>query len=459
MRPNNWFPTASRPFVIALAMLTLTPAASAEWNEKVLYSFQGGTNDGSVPAGGVVFDKKGNLYGATTGGGPATCAPFGGECGTVFQLSPPAQKGGSWTEALLYQFQGKGSNDGSVPNGGLIIDAAGNLYGVTAYGGTGYCLLLGANAGCGTVYEISPPQQPGGAWTETILYSFPTAKEGYLAVGNLVFDSAGNLYGATWFGGSRGTTCDSLYGGQCGVVFELSPPKNKGGKWTEKVLHSFASGKDGAVPNGGLVLDGKGRIYGTTFYGGDESGNCDVGIEGIGCGTAFELKAPTEKSGSWTENLIHVFKDGDDGTWPAAGLIFDASGYLCGTTISTLFRLSPPNGNSHRWNLSTAYKFIGNGVDPESPLVLDGKGSLYGTTLNSGGAYYGTVYRLSPPKAKGRAWTYALLYGFTGPPDGAQPAAALVFDRAGNLFSTTTQGGDSPNCSFRGCGTVFNVSP
>jgi hypothetical protein len=80
----------------------------------------------------VVFDKQGNLYGATTGGGSATCAPFGSECGTVFQLSPPAEKGGSWTETLLYQFQGKGSNDGSVPNGGLIIDAAGNLYGVTA---------------------------------------------------------------------------------------------------------------------------------------------------------------------------------------------------------------------------------------------------------------------------------------------------------------------------------------
>ena len=242
MNRNRKHRTVSAVLTLILA---IAPAASAEWKEKVLYSFQGGTNDGSVPAGGVVFDKQGNLYGATTGGGPSTCAPFGTECGTVFQLSPPAQKGGSWTETLIYQFQGKGSNDGSVPNGGLIIDAAGNLYGVTAYGGTGYCLLLGSNAGCGTVYKISPPQQQGGAWTETILYSFATAKEGYLAIGNLVFDGAGNLYGATWFGGSKGTTCDSLYGGQCGVVFELSPPKTKGGKWTEKVLVQLQRSRHG----------------------------------------------------------------------------------------------------------------------------------------------------------------------------------------------------------------------
>ena len=123
--------------------LTLAVPASAEWKEKVLYSFQGGPNDGSVPAGGVVFDPQGNLYGATTDGGPATCKPIGGACGTVFQLSAPAQKGAAWTETLIYQFQGKGSNDGSVPNGGLIRDAAGNLYGVTAYGGTGNCILLG----------------------------------------------------------------------------------------------------------------------------------------------------------------------------------------------------------------------------------------------------------------------------------------------------------------------------
>ena len=219
---------AIRLLGLFMVILALGVTASAEWKEKVLYSFQGGANDGSVPAGGVVFDPQGNLYGATTDGGPATCKPIGGACGTAFQLTPPAQKGGSWTETVIYQFQGKGSNDASVPNGGLTRDAAGNLYGVTAYGGTGDCVLLGVPAGCGTVYELSPPKQKGGAWTETILYSFPTAKQGYLPNGNLVFDSAGNLYGATVFGGGKGTTCDKFYQ-YCGAVFELSPPETRGG--------------------------------------------------------------------------------------------------------------------------------------------------------------------------------------------------------------------------------------
>jgi hypothetical protein len=131
-----------------------------------------------------------------------------------------------------------------------VIDGQGNLYGVTAYGGTGDCVLLGVSAGCGTVYELSAPAEKGGAWKETILYSFPTAKQGYFPNGNLVFDGAGNLYGATTYGGGKGTTCDAFYGGNCGTVFKLSPPKTKGGNWTEKVLHSFAGGTDGAILTG-----------------------------------------------------------------------------------------------------------------------------------------------------------------------------------------------------------------
>jgi hypothetical protein len=151
-------------FGVALA---LSIPASAEWKEKVLYSFQGGTNDGSVPIGSVVFDKQGNIYGALEFYGPGSCAPQGNACGAVYQLTPPAQKGGAWKETLIYEFHGKGANDGELPAGGLLIDTQGNLYGVTAYGGTGNCTLLGVAAGCGTVFELSPPQQQGGAWTET----------------------------------------------------------------------------------------------------------------------------------------------------------------------------------------------------------------------------------------------------------------------------------------------------
>jgi hypothetical protein len=282
---------------LILVFVVFVSSASAEWKEKVLYSFQGGT-DGAVPAGGVVFDKAGNLYGATNQGGSTSCSPIA-DCGTVFQLSPPAQKGDPWTETVLYTFKGKQSNDGDSPSGGLLIDTQGNLYGVTGYGGTGNCIILGITGGCGTVYELSPPKQKGDAWTETILYSFPTTKQGYLPNGELVFDSTGNLYGATSFGGTKGTTCDKFYGGQCGVVFELSPPRTKGGKWTEKVLHAFAGGTDGAAPNSGLLRDRKGTIYGTTFAGGNQA--CNFGQGEIGCGIVFKLLPPSKKGGAWTE--------------------------------------------------------------------------------------------------------------------------------------------------------------
>ena len=162
----------ARRYLPLLFVLIPVASASAEWKEQVLYSFQGGTTDGSDPAGGVVFDKQGNLYGATTGGGPDNCFPIAGECGLVFRLAPPAKKGDPWTETILYQFKGKTSNDASVPAGGVVLDAAGNVYGTTAYGGTGDCVLLGTSAGCGVVYELSPPAKKGDPWTETLLYSF-----------------------------------------------------------------------------------------------------------------------------------------------------------------------------------------------------------------------------------------------------------------------------------------------
>jgi uncharacterized repeat protein (TIGR03803 family) len=441
-----------RNCLLFAATLTLAPPASAEWKEKVLYSFQGGTNDGSVPAGGVVFDSQGNLYGATTGGGPASCGPIAGECGTVFQLSPPAQKGGSWTETLIYQFQGKGSNDASVPSSGLIRDAAGNLYGATGYGGTGDCVLLGVPAGCGTVYELSPPKQKGGAWTETILHSFPTAKQGYLPNGNLAFDRVGNLYGATSFGGSKGTTCDKFYGGQCGTVFKLSPPKTTGGEWTEEVLHNFASGTDGANPNGGLVLDGKGNVYGTTYAGGTQ-----------GWGTVFKLNPPKQKGGTWTEQQLHVFAGGKDGKLPSAGVILGPLGSIYGAAdggskgCGVVFRLAPSTGG--RWEENLLYSFGGN-TYYYGPAVsrLDSSGLVYGTTYVGPDSLAGSVFRLNPPTRKGGAWTASVVYGFTGGSDGRFPSSTLTLDRAGNLYGATQEGGGGGTCQGY-CGSVFEIKP
>jgi hypothetical protein len=201
---------------LLIALAALSSPASAEWKEKVLYSFQG-SPDGSVPAGGVVFDKQGNLYGATTDGGSKACLGIA-QCGTVYQLALPAKQGDPWTENILYVFKGNLNGDGATPAGGLVTDKAGNLYGTTGYGGTGSCVLLGTNVGCGTVFELSPPKQKGGSWTETVLYSFSTAKQGYLPWGDLVFDSAGNLYGATEFGGGHGTNCGDAFYQYCGAV-------------------------------------------------------------------------------------------------------------------------------------------------------------------------------------------------------------------------------------------------
>jgi hypothetical protein len=447
---------------LSACVFLMSLSASAEWNEKVLYSFQGGADEGSVPVGGVVFDKQGNLYGVTSDGGG------------VYQLEPPATKSGAWTESVLYVFRGNTSGDGATPEGGLVIDAAGNLYGTTAYGGTGNCVLLGTSVGCGTVYELSPPAQKGDPWTETVLYSFPTPKQGYFPRGDLVFDGSGNLYGATQFGGGKGTTCDPYYK-YCGTIFELSPPQTKGGKWTEKVLYSFrgvASGAqfgDGANPNGGLVLDNKGAIYGTTYFGGNNvKGECEGGVGGTGCGIVFKLTPPSHKGGQWTKQLLHQF-NGRDGSNSAAGLVFDGNGNLYGTTYfgppngsGLIFELRKPSGSTHSWTEALLHQFSGGegGAGPMAGLIFDRNGNLYGTTaMATSRSDQGNVFRMRPPGREAGSWEFSVLHTFTGNPDGAQPTAPLVLDQAGNIYSTTADGGTGKGCGYGDCGTVFKVSP
>jgi len=435
------------------AVLLLASGAQGSSTEQVLYSFQGGT-DGTYPAGGLVFDQSGNLYGATSQGG--------NDWGTVFELTPQS---GGWTKSSIYVFQGKSEDDGSAPSGGLIFDAKGNLYGVTSYGGAGDCKLDGYPVGCGTVFELTPN---GSTWTETILYSFQGGNDGYLPGGNLTFDAKGNLYGSTFFGGGHGV-CDQGYYPYCGTVFELSPPSKKGGAWTERVLYSFRNGPDGANPNGGLTFDKEGALYGTTAYGGIKAEWCSEDL-GDGCGVAFELKPPAKKGGAWTESVLHRFKgwEDGDGQWPGAGLIFDNKGALYGTTVGggqgsspggTAFQLKPPRRKGGAWGEAVLYTFTGgnDGGNPMGGLIFDEQGNLYGTDLG-GASKGGNVYELSPPTGGG-AWTLTVLYNFTGPPDGYYPAASLIFDQAGDLFGTTLWGGNGQGCSYGGCGTVFEVTP
>lgn len=438
--------------------------ASTAWGgatEKVLYSFQGGT-DGMYPTGNVIFDQAGNLYGTTPQGGGTNYNCIGDSCGTVFELTP---QDGVWTETVLYAFTGKSQNDGDLPNGGLVSDQDGNLYGVTGYGGAGDCRLSGSLVGCGTVYELTPPAGQGDSWTETIVYSFQGGKDGYLPLGNLTFDAKGNLYGATFFGGGHGT-CDQGVYPYCGTVFELSPPSKKGGDWTEKVLYSFKNGPDGTNPNGGLIFDGEGALYGTTVYGGAKVESCaDDG--GDGCGVAFELKPPARKGGAWVETVLHRFTDFPDGRHPFAGVVFGSEGNLYGTTLGggqgstadgTVFELKPRHGGGAPWSETVLYTFLdGNdGGFPMDPLILDNKGNLYG---EAGAGAGGTIFEMSPPTRRGGAWTYVVLYNFTDSPDGDGPEGGLIFDGAGNLYGTTHYGGTGEGCEYGGCGTVFEVTP
>jgi hypothetical protein len=447
------------PFIIGV--LGFGVQACAEWNEKVLYSFQG-TPDGATPAGGVALGSDGNLYGATTEGGADNC-PGIAQCGTVFQLKPPAQEGGKWTETVLYVFKGKTVNDGSTPAGGVILDKAGNIYGTTGYGGAGDCVLLGGNTGCGTVWELSPPKEKGGKWTEEILYSFKSAKNGWLPQGDLTFDAAGNLYGATEFGGSEGTSCNGLFGGQCGTVFELSPPTKNGGKWTEKVLHNFAgiaSGKDegdGGQPNGGLVLDGAGAIYGTTYIGGY---NCPHNSN-QGCGTVFRLKPPTNSGGNWAETLVYVFK-GPDGGEPAAGVVLGGNGSLYGTTKGggadsgegTVFEVVPDMNGTWKEQVLHSFTDGPDGGWPEAGLLLSGQGDLFGTA-SAGGSGGGTVFRMQRDDGK---WSLNGIYSFKPSPDGFSPASGLTPDQSGSFYGTTNNGGGVKACGNPGCGTVFQLN-
>ncbi len=275
--------------------LTRNPKGGG-WTEQVLYQFTG-ESDGSSPNSDLVFDKVGNLYGTTPG---ATYFP---SRGIVFELSP--QPNGSWTETTVYSFQG--APDGQGPVGKLALDGQGNIYGITATGGSGGCVRNGQNGkGCGTIYELTPGSS---GWTETILYNFVLGGGlGNIPSGGLILDTAGDLYGTTQEGGDG-----------YGTVFELAKAQKQG--WQETVLYRFYGGPDGISPVGGLAMSTSGDLYGATTLGGN--GGC-----GGGCGAVFKMHPGLGRR----EVILHAFANGSDGANPRAGVIVDAHGALYGTT-------------------------------------------------------------------------------------------------------------------------------
>ena len=331
----------------------LSPNSNGGWTEQVVYNFGLGTFGAETPNGALALDTKGNIYGVLTSGGT-------GNCGAIFEISPSSN--GTWTAKLLYSF-GTSPNDGAFPSAeGVVLDAAGNLYGT---------LNVGGAYAYGTVYELVAGAN--GTWTEKILYSFHGGNDGGMFTGSTpVLDSAGNIYGVA-----------TLYGGKdYGAVYELSP--GPGGNWTGKVLYSFAGGRGGAYPTGSLLLDSSGNLYGTT--------NC----------TVYELIRGS--NGTWTEKTLHTFVGGKDGATSLAGLISDKAGNLYGTTRDggshrgTVFELSP--GSNGVWTEKILHRFASNGTDGYNPefasLAVDTSGNVFGTTYVGGASNVGVIFEVQP---------------------------------------------------------------
>jgi uncharacterized repeat protein (TIGR03803 family) len=240
---------------------SLTPPTSgpSPWTHAVLYRFRG-KNDGATPIGGVIAGSGGVLYGTTTAGGSAGC---GGEgCGTVFALTPNIGSNG-YTETILYDFKKK--PEGLSVYNTLLLDSSGNLYGSTSNGGKGSC-GGGPLTGCGTDFELTPPAGGVGQWQQSVIHAFIGKKPGGLYDGSypngaLIAGAGGVLYGSTYGGGYACPVC-------AGTVYQLAPPTGGGTTWTETLLYPFQAGDDGSGPQGGLVADSGGQLFGITSGGG-----------------------------------------------------------------------------------------------------------------------------------------------------------------------------------------------
>jgi uncharacterized repeat protein (TIGR03803 family) len=310
----------------------LSPAGK----ESVLFTFN--NSNGSFPASGLVLDKAGNLYG-TADEGP-------GGAGVLFQLAKDG------TEVTFHAFQGGQNTDAAVPAGGVVMDAAGNFYGATLLGGLGF----------GTVYQVDP------TGNLKVLYDFQGKSDGAGPQGPLVRDADGNLYGATQQGGAHSK----------GTIFKLAA------NGTLNVLHAFTGGRDGSEPQGGLLLDKAGNLFGSAFGGGD-----------TGNGTLFAIT----KSGSFRR--LHSFAGAVDGANPNGQLVRDSDGNTYGTTqvggalsLGTVFKLTLAG------ELIVLHAFTGedDGATPFSGVLRDAAGNLFGTAeqnflIDQRG---GNVFKITP---------------------------------------------------------------
>jgi len=413
-------------------------AIAAGQTETILHVFQGQAgNDGYYPESyPLVLDSAGNVYGTTSygGGGNCTFGPYTG-CGMIYQLTPPAQSGGAWTENIIWQFQG--GTDGGIP-GGLLL-RGGKLYGGTGIGGSGAC-----SGGCGYIFELTPPATPGGSWTKTPLYDSPTLES---ECGITAFGADGNYYGVGPSKNGNGTVC------------RITPPRTKHGSWTERTLYVFkgvARGQsigDGSGPVG-VTFDSQGNLWGVTSYG----GYCQR-FEGGSCfGAIFFLTPPSTPAGAWTENVAYRFSNRDEN--PTSGVVIDKTGALYGVTYVEAYRF-------FGGDLTVIGEFSDvppNGYAPTGGVILDASGNVYGTTGAGGQFGDGTVYKLTPPGSGNGPWPQTILHSFAAGTDGWNPEGPLKLGPHGKLFGTTQIGGNQGCNVFgpeggTGCGTVFEIVP
>jgi uncharacterized repeat protein (TIGR03803 family) len=449
--------------------LTATALAATE---KIVHQFVP-LAKGATPFTNLVSDSAGNLYGTAFTGGE-----YG--LGCVFELS--RNSGGSWKESVIYSFAG-GPSDGEYPNAGVALDTAGNIYGTTYLGGLS----------AGTVFKLTKSTK--GKWTESVIYKFGTSRsDGQTPNAGVTFDSAGNLYGTTPYGGTN--SCGS--GSTCGTVYELSP-SGTNGSWSEKVVYNFTGSADGNYPLAGITVDAAGNLYGSTTsaifallpsqgnwsfeviyaLNGYRANNMTLDAQGnlygttydggtANYGTVFELLHGS--NGTWSANILYSFHGVSDGGNPGSQPVFDNQGNLYGTTeiggkstkcslgCGIVFRLAP--NQSGGWTESTIHTFNGglDGGTPMAGLYLGTTGNLYGTTRFGGVPNQGTVFELAP--ASGGTWIESIVFAFPST-DGQLPLGSLTADSVGSLYGTTN-GGGSGACPYpytQGCGTVFKLTP